>query len=239
MTEIKPFIFKQFKVEQDLVPMKVGTDGVLVGAWANLEGVSKTLDIGTGTGVISLILAQRLIGKAEIHAIDVDDKAIIQSSANFKNSPWPEKFEVHHSSIQEFGMTSNERFDLIISNPPFFTGGMLSENNDRNDVRHTIKLPHGDLLLAVSKLLKQDGSLAIILPYLQGLRFIEISESYRLFPIRITEVKSRMDKTVERLLIQFKKGKSLVMESELIIHADGDEFTNEYKSLTGDFYLKF
>lgn len=239
MTEIKPFIFKQFKVEQDLVPMKVGTDGVLVGAWANLEGVSKTLDIGTGTGVISLILAQRLIGKAEIHAIDVDDKAIIQSSDNFKNSPWPEKFAVHHSSIQEFGMTSTERFDLIISNPPFFTGGMLSENNDRNDVRHAIKLPHGDLLLAVSKLLKQDGSLVIILPYLQGLRFIEISESYRLYPTRITEVKSRTDKTVERLLIQFKKGKSLVMENELIIHADGDEFTNEYKSLTGDFYLKF
>ncbi|MEO5581230.1 MAG: methyltransferase domain-containing protein [Saprospiraceae bacterium] len=239
MTEIKPFIFKKFKVEQDLVPMKVGTDGVLVGVWAELGGVSKTLDIGTGTGVISLILAQRLSGKSEIHSIDVDDKAIVQSTNNFKNSPWPENFVVHHSSIQDFAMNSNDRFDLIISNPPFFTGGLLSENNDRNDVRHTIKLPHGDLLLAVSKLLKSEGSLAIILPYLQGLRFIEISESYRLYPFRITEVKSRMDKTIERLLIQFRKGKSMVLQNEIIIHSEGDEFSSEYKSLTRDFYLNF
>jgi tRNA1Val (adenine37-N6)-methyltransferase len=239
MTEIKPFIFKQFKVEQDLVPMKVGTDGVLVGAWVALDCVSKALDIGTGTGVISLILAQRLNEHPEIHAIDVDEKAILQASNNFKDSPWPEKFVIHHSSIQEFAMTSNEKFDLIISNPPFFTGGMLSENNDRNDVRHTIKLPHGDLLLAVSKLLKPSGSLAIILPYLQGLRFIEISESYRLYPFRIAEVKSRMDKTIERLLIQFRRDKSTVDQTEIIIHAEGDEFTKVYQALTSDFYLKF
>ena len=239
MSEIKPFIFKQFTVEQDLVPMKVGTDGVLVGAWSDLENTSTALDIGTGTGVISLILAQRMNEGAKIHTIDVDERAISQATKNFKNSPWPEKFVIHHSSIQEFAMTSGESYDLIISNPPFFTGGLLSENNDRNDVRHTIKLPHGDLLLAVSKLLNPKGSLAIILPYLQGLRFIEISASYKLFPKRITEVKSRIEKPVERLLIQFVKNKSTVIEDELVIHEEADEFTSAYKALTSDFYLKF
>jgi tRNA1Val (adenine37-N6)-methyltransferase len=239
MSEVKPFVFKQFIVEQDLVTMKVGTDGVLVAAWAEVSSADQVMDIGTGSGVIALILAQRTLPKAIIHSIDVDVNAIKQAAKNFSQSPWPQKFILHHSSIQEFARTSNDKFDLIISNPPFFTGGMLSENNDRNDVRHTTKLPHGDLLLAVSRLLRPTGSLVIILPYLQGLRFIEISASYRFYPARITEVKSRTDKPTERLLIQFVKQKCEIEKRELIIHAEGDEYTQEYKELTKDFYLKF
>ena len=239
MSESKPFIFKQFKVEQDQVAMKVGTDGVLVGAWVDIEGANDALDIGTGSGVIALILAQRMNEQAKIHTIDVDEKAILQAGINFELSPWPNKFVMHNSSIQEFAQRANERFDLIISNPPFFTGGMLSENNDRNDVRHTTKLPHGDLLLAVSKLLRSTGSLAIVLPYLQGLRFIEISESYRFYPTRITDVKSRTDKPIERLLIQFKKEKLPITYEELVIHSEGEEFSSRYKEITQEFYLKF
>lgn len=239
MSEVKPFVFKQFTVEQDLVTMKVGTDGVLVAAWADVSSADRAMDIGTGSGVIALILGQRTRPEAIIHTIDVDGNAIKQAAKNFDQSPWPYKFILHHTSIQEYARTSNDKFDLIISNPPFFTGGMLSENNDRNDVRHTTKLPHGDLLLAVSKLLRSTGSLVIILPYLQGLRFIEISASYRFYPGRITEVKSRVDKPVERLLIQFTKEKRQTVKEELIIHAEGDEFTPEYKELTKDLYLKF
>lgn len=242
MGEVKksePFRFKQFVVNQDLVAMKVGMDGVLVGAWADTKIGKSALDIGTGTGLIALIMAQRIGPGSEIHAIDVDDLAIKQAGDNFEASPWADVFTIHHQSIQEFSKYCSRKFDLIISNPPFFTGGMLSENNQRNDVRHTTKLPHGDLLQAVDRLLDDSGKLTLILPYLQGLRFMEISQTYRLFPHRITEVFGRAGKTVERILIDFTRSSQPQIKSELIIHSQGDDFTEEYKALTQDFYLKF
>ena len=239
MSEIKPFAFKQFKIHQDKVPMKVGTDGVLVGAWADLTAITQVLDIGTGSGLIALMMAQRLPSTARVHAIDVDEKAILQAKDNFDASPWPSKMEVYHQSIQDFARATDHRFDLIISNPPFFTGGMLSGSTPRDEARHTIKLPHGDLLWAVSKLLTPDGHLAIILPYLQGLRFIEISESYKLYPRRITEVKSKPEKSIERLLIQFGRQRSVTVMEELLIHNHENEYSEQYKSITKDFYLNF
>ncbi len=239
MAEVKPFRFKKFIVHQDKVSMKVGTDGVLVGAWVDIKNKSTALDIGTGSGVIALILAQRIGADAKIHAIDLDAVAIDQAEHNFILSPWSSQMHIHHDSIQHFAKATHLKFDLIISNPPFFTGGMLSEHNDRNDVRHTIKLPHGDLLLAVDKLLHPSGSLAIILPYLQGLRFIEIAALYRLFPGRITEVKTKSDKPIERLLIEFYRVEVTTITDELIIQNDILEYTDNYKMLTKDFYLNF
>lgn len=235
-----PFRFKQFAIEQDKVAMKVGTDGVLVACWADVSDTTKVLDIGTGTGVIALILAQRIGIRADIHAIDVDENAVLQASTNFKQSPWPSAFTILHESIQDFSKNQSMKYDLIISNPPFFTGGMLSENNDKNDVRHTTKLPHGDLLQAVDRLLAMDGRLVLILPYLQGLRFMEISTTYRLFPYKITEVITRKDKPVERVLIEFVRTPQAEIHSTLCIHdRDDDSFANEYKALTKDFYLNF
>ncbi len=239
MPDTKPFYFKQFHIHQDKVPMKVGTDGVLVGAWADVLHKKSALDIGTGSGVIAIMLAQRMGTEADIHAIDVDDFAIQQAQENFNHSPWPSRFVIHHQSIQSYAVESTIKFDLIISNPPFFTGGMLSDQNHRNEVRHTIKLPHGDLLLAVDKLLSPLGSLAIILPYLQGLRFIEISALYRLYPRRITEVKSRSEKSIERLLIEFGRTPSIPVQNELVIHSIDNQFSDAYKELTQDFYLNF
>lgn len=220
--------------------MKVGTDGVLLGAWVDVSERKMALDVGTGSGLIALILAQRTPSATAIHAVDIDPGAIEQATENFNHSPWKDRLSVHHESIQDFANHAHRKFDIIVSNPPFFTGGMLSEFNTKNDVRHTIKLPHGDLLRAVSRLLKRDGHLGLILPYLQGLRFIEISESYGLFPKRITEVRSRSEHPVERLLLElsYDKDPSPQIES-LVIHAEGNEFTEAYKSITSPFYLNF
>jgi len=236
----KPFLFKQFTVAQDKVTMKVGTDGVLLGAWVDIQDKKLALDIGTGTGLIALILAQRMQDNAVINAVDIDPGAIEQAKENFKSSPWGQRLFVHLDSIQEYSSRVDRDFDIIVSNPPFFTGGMLSEFNNKNDVRHAIKLPHGDLLRAVSRLLKPEGCLGLILPYLQGLRFIEISESYGLFPKRITEVRSRSDHPVERLLLELSYDRhQSPVTGNLVIHADGNEFTEDYKSLTRPFYLNF
>ncbi len=219
--------------------MKVGTDGVLIGAWVDVQNKRKALDIGTGSGLIALMLAQKMHEEAKVHAIDIAPEAIEQAGQNFLLSGWHHKTQLHLASIQDFARDSRDKFDLIISNPPFFNGGMLSPHDDKNEARHTIKLPHGDLLVAVNKLLAEDGSLAIILPYLQGLRFIEISESYRLYPSRITEVKSTPGKPVERIMIHFERTPNILLTDELIIQDEHQLFTDQYKELTSDFYLKF
>ncbi|MDZ4710032.1 MAG: methyltransferase [Saprospiraceae bacterium] len=236
----KPFFFKQFAVAQDKVTMKVGTDGVLLGAWVDIQEKTSALDVGTGTGLIALILAQRMKDTALVDAVDIDPGAIEQARDNFQSSPWAERLFVHQEAIQEYSNRVIRKYDIIVSNPPFFTGGMLSEFNTKNDVRHTIKLPHGDLLRAVSRLLLKEGSLGLILPYLQGLRFIEISESYGLYPKRITVVRTRADKPVERLLLELSYDRSITpIREELIIHADQTAYSEAYQALTRPFYLNF
>ncbi len=236
----KPFLFKQFAVAQDKVTMKVGTDGVLLGAWVDVLNKKSALDIGTGTGLIALILAQRLQDMALVDAVDIDPGAIEQARENFQSSPWADRLSVHQEAIQDYSGRVSRKYDIIVSNPPFFTGGMLSEFNNKNDVRHTIKLPHGDLLRAVSRLLLKEGSLGLILPYLQGLRFIEISESYGLYPKRITEVKSRLEKPVERLLLELSYDRSAAtITDSLVIHTENSDYSKAYQELTGPFYLNF
>jgi tRNA1Val (adenine37-N6)-methyltransferase len=236
----KPFQFKQFAVAQDKVTMKVGTDGVLLGAWVDVRDKKSALDIGTGTGLIALILAQRTDDLTFIDAVDIDPGAIEQAKGNFQSSPWAGRLAVHQEAIQDYSGKVARKYDIIVSNPPFFTGGMLSEFNDKNDVRHTIKLPHGDLLRAVSRLLKKEGSLGLILPYLQGLRFIEISESYGLYPKRITEVRTRVEKPVERLLLEFSYDRSVAtITDSLLIYTEDNDFSKAYRELTGPFYLNF
>jgi tRNA1Val (adenine37-N6)-methyltransferase len=236
---LQPFIFKQFSVAQDRVAMKVGTDGVLIGAWAQPGAHTTVLDIGTGTGLIALIMAQKIGPGARIHAVDIDPQAIEQARENFDRSPWPACFTLHHESIQDFASTAREKMDLIISNPPFFTGGFLSENQDRNRVRHATKLPHGELLLSVDRLLDKNGQLVLVLPYLQGLRFMEICQIYRLYPARICEVYTKSDKPCERLLIEFRRIPSEPVRSSLVIHTADGSYSDEYRSLTAAFYLHF
>lgn len=234
----QPFQFKQFAIHQDKCAMKVGTDGVLLGAWANTDGAKTILDIGTGTGVIAIMLGQRT-SDAQVHAVEIDDLAYEQAQYNMALTSWKDRMEVFHMPIQEYAKTATTIYNLIVSNPPFFSGGTFSHNQDRNSVRHTVKLPHGDLLAATRKLLAPEGKFCVILPVIEGLRFKELAQTYNFYCTKITNVKPKVDKPVERLLLQFEKTQKETQEDELIIQHDGrNEWTEEYMALTGAFYLK-
>ena len=233
----KPFRFKQFAIHQDDCSMKVGTDGVLLGAWADVSGTRQALDIGAGSGVIAIMLTQR---SPELRAtgVEIDEPSFHQAVSNMQQSPWSNRLEAVHSAIQDFSFSAEGKYDLVISNPPFFSGGTFSLNQDRNSVRHTIKLPHGDLLLSVQRLLSEDGRFCVILPYIEGLRFVELTATYKLHCTRMTEVLPRPGKPVERLLLQFERTFSELRKDTLLIHSgEGDAFSPEYTALTGDFYL--
>lgn len=234
----EPFQFKQFSIAQDKCSMKVGTDGVLLGAWANVEGAKRILDIGAGTGLIAIMLGQRNT-EAQIHAVEIDDLAFVQAQENMENAPWANRLSVFHQSIQDFSSTPAQSYDLIVSNPPFFSGGTFSFNQDRNSVRHTIKLPHGDMLRAVQKLLAKTGKFCVILPFVEGLRFQELAASYHFYCTRVTEVLPKANKPVERLLMQFELESSTPQRDQLIIQHEGpNEWTEAYQNLTRAFYLK-
>ena len=233
------FRFKSFTIEQDQCAMKVGTDGVLLGAWTTCHEHHQILDIGTGTGVIALMMAQRN-PIAEVHAIEIDSQAANQAKSNIEASQWSNRIKVLHKSIQEYWKEENHSFDHIVTNPPFFTGGTLSLSQDKTSVRHTTKLSHGDLLTAVRSLLSEDGTFSLILPNIEGYRCIELAKTYNLHPIRITEVYPDSKKPLERLLITFGRKESPHYPDQLYIRdTETGDFSDQYKELTKDFYLKF
>ncbi len=234
----EPFQFKKFAIEQNDCAMKVGTDGVLLGAWCDVSQATKALDIGTGSGVIAVMLGQRC--EAEIHGVEIDEAAYLQAKNNMENAEWGDRLSAKKAAIQDYAKLSRDEYDLIVSNPPFFSGGTFSDNQDRNNVRHTVKLGHGDLLIATRKLLAKDGKFCVILPLIEGLRFEEVAKSYALYCTKITEVKSRPDGSVERLLMQFEKTATDSIEKDdlAIYKAKGKAYSAEYIALTKDFYLK-
>jgi tRNA1Val (adenine37-N6)-methyltransferase len=238
LTKKGVFQFKQFEVAQDSSAMKVNSDGVLLGAWASCKGAESVLDIGTGTGVIALMAAQKN-PTAKVIGIEIDQDSCKQAEANFKKSPWHGNLSVVSDPIQKFGKESEMKFDHIISNPPFFSGGTLSDNQPKNIVRHTVKLSHGDLLLAIRRLLSPEGRVSIILPVIEGLRFIEIVERYRFFISRKTLMRPRAGKPAERILFEFRQSEVKKSEdNEIVMYEnEGKEYTAQYKELTGDFYL--
>jgi tRNA1Val (adenine37-N6)-methyltransferase len=234
-TTSKPFTFKQFIIEQDQCTMKIGTDAVLLGAWADVQNATSILDIGAGTGIIAIMSAQRN-AEARVVAVEIEASACQQARENMASTHWSSRLSVVQSSIQEYAQEATHGFDAIISNPPFFTGGTFSHNQDRNNVRHTIKLPNGDLLLAARKLLNPNGKFSVILPYIEGLRFVEMAKNYHLFCTRITEVMPKPDKGVERLLLEFGHIEKPIVKDILVLKQE-NEFSEEYVQLAGAFYL--
>ena len=231
------FRFKKFEISQDQCAMKINTDGVLLGAWANASQKSRILDIGTGTGVIAIMLAQRSDAK-EIVGVEIDALSYEESLQNMKSSAWSQHLFAVHKPIQEYAKTSKKKFDLIVSNPPFFTGGTFSSTQKRTLVKHTIKLPHNELLIAVKLLLELHGEFSLILPYIEGLRFVELAEQYNLYCKKICEVKSFQDSPIERLLLSFQRTKVKVERGTLYIRNRDGSYAEPYKTLTRDFYLK-
>jgi tRNA1Val (adenine37-N6)-methyltransferase len=234
------FKFKQFSIAQSDCAMKVGTDGVLLGAWTDCAGSNTILDIGTGTGVIALMIAQRN-ADADIMAIEIDEQAAQQAQHNVDQSDWSKKITVINQSIQDFQRENTQTFDHIVTNPPFFTGGTLSRSQDKSSVRHTTKLSHNDLLGAIRNLLTPSGTCSLILPDLEGYRCIELARTYNLYPHRVTEVYPDQSKPLERLMITLGKKEEgdYLIDKLYIRDQNTKDFSEQYKELTKDFYLKF
>lgn len=234
----KPFKFKQFEIYQDQTAMKIGTDGVLLGAWANVSSAQNILDIGTGTGVIAIMAAQRN-STSKIHAIEIDESAFLQASENISNCKWSKRISIQHSSIQEYVMNTSKKYDAIISNPPFFTNGTIPKGSNRENARHTSTLTQNEILHSVSILLNPNGIFSTVQPFIEGGELIKKATAYGLYCTQIVSVKSKKEKPVERLLLQFNKVKKECLKSQLIIQFEQrNDYTAAYINITKEFYLK-
>jgi tRNA1Val (adenine37-N6)-methyltransferase len=233
---LEPFRFKQFTVAQNFCTHKVGTDGVLLGAWVRIQGEDKSiLDIGTGCGVIALMLGQKSSPDTFIDAVEIEAMDVQQARENVTRSLWKEKIAVHHSALQQF--FPEKQYDLIASNPPFFMNSLLPAEERRSQARHTLQLSYEDVLGHSTRLLKKEGRLAVILPYLEGLKFIELARRFHLMPIRRTSFRARAHKPVERLLLELGYSGEQEQESEIILYSQGEVWSDDYLKLTADFYL--
>jgi len=232
------FVFKQFKISQDKCAMKVGTDAVLLGSWVNTSHAKTILDIGTGTGIIALMLAQK--SYARIDAIDIDKNAFEQATENVSFCNWKERIHVYQTSLQQYTLSCNDKYDLIVSNPPYFVDSSKAFEESRTNARHTDQLPFEDLLNGVLRLLNQTGKFYVILPTKESQVFREMAEEQKLFLTKLTRVITRTDKLEKRLLMKFEFTKKTISENSIVIEKDERHtYTDEYKELTKDYYLGF
>jgi len=214
--------------------MKVGTDGVLLGAWADVVG-NNVLDIGTGTGVIALMLAQRSID-TQITAIEIEENAFWQATDNVSNSKWNNRVEVVNTSLQDY--STSIQFNTIVSNPPFFNDSQKTPDSKRNFARHTDSLSFEELLKFTSENLSAIGKASFIIPFDSESDFLEISKNLNLFANRICRVKGTETSPVKRSLIELSFDKEDCKKSELVIEISRHVYTEDYINLTKDFYLK-
>lgn len=236
--DAKAFQFKKFSINQDRCAHKVGTDGVLLGAWANVsESDLSLLDIGTGSGLIAIMLAQRSATRAHIDALDIAADDVQQARENVLMSPWPEKVTVHHVALQDF--FPEKQYDLIVSNPPFFVRSLLPLDEKRSQARHTLELSFRDLLANVSRLLKPQGKFAVIMPSIAAAGFITLAGTHSLFPLRKCIFRARANKPPERSLVEFSERPGKTSDENLILYDDAsDRWSPSYRTLTSAFYLK-
>lgn len=233
------FEFKKFKIKQDKCAMRVSTDAVLLGAWVIPNGSTSILDIGTGTGVIALMLAQK--SNASILAIDIDKESTEQAKLNVAESIYSDKVNVVHASFQELVKTSHQKFNLIVTNPPYFIDSLKNTSETRSTARHTDSLSFEDLINGVKKLLDDKGKFCLILPKNEAALFREMAQLKGLYLSKLLRIRTRFEKESEkRHLMQFEFKESEFSESTLVIEKDSHRnYTQEYKDLTKDYYINF
>ena len=237
------FTFKQFQVNQDRCAMKIGTDGVLLGAWTPLiNNPFNILDIGAGTGILSLMLAQRSNAAPNnvgiIDAIEIDEDAYEQCVENFEASPWGDKLFCFHAGLDEFVDEPEDEYDLIISNPPFYTDDYKSDNTSRDLARFEDALPFEELIEAAALLLSDNGIFSVIIPFKEEERFVSMCKELDLFPLKITRVKGTPTSEIKRSLLAFCRIEQTALIDELVIEISRHNYTPEYIELTKEFYLK-
>lgn len=216
--------------------MKVGTDGVLLGAWVKIANKKKIIDIGTGSGLIALMLAQR--SEAKIDAIDIDASACIQAKENITASMFKDRIRAEHLSLQMFAGQSDEKYDLVVSNPPYFKSSLLSPVHERNLARHNDTLSIASLLRDSLKILSTEGCIALILPYDREEELNQQVATLQLFFCRKTYVRPLPEAGYKRILVEISRQELVCQQSELTIERARHQYTDEYMELTKDFYLK-
>jgi len=236
---LSTFRFKKFTITQDRCAMKVGTDGVLLGAWCPIDNNPySVLDIGAGTGILSLMLAQRS-NPLQIDAIEIDENAYEQCVENFESSPWGDRLFCFHAGLDEFVEEPEDKYDLIVSNPPFYAEDFKTENTARDLARFQDAMPFEDLVEAAHLLLSENGIFSVIIPNKEEEKFINLCAEFELYPIKITRVKGTPTTPIKRSLLAFKRYElSVLTADELIIETDRHQYTDDYIDLTKDFYLK-
>jgi tRNA1Val (adenine37-N6)-methyltransferase len=231
----KEFRFKKFSVHDERCSMKVGTDAVLLGAWVDVSGAQKILDVGTGSGVIALMLAQRSSDDAHIDAIEIGSQDADQAKENVAHSPWPEKISVFHKALQEFEPGCS--YDLIVSNPPFFNKSLLPPSERRARTRHTMSLSTEELLDHSLKMLNPTGKLALVLPYLEGNDLISLASMRGWHLIRQLAFFTRREKPQERWLFELGLVETTRVAEKLVLYDEAPSKSKFYIRLTRDFYL--
>ncbi|WP_434686103.1 tRNA1(Val) (adenine(37)-N6)-methyltransferase [Pseudanabaena minima] len=236
------FYFKQFAIAQDKCAMKVGTDGILLGAWAKLPENAQILDIGTGTGLLALMLAQRsqlsnTFSNTFIDAVEIDHDAYQQAKENIESSPWRDRINIDHASVQDWVIACSQQYDLIISNPPFFENAFKPSQNSRNLARHSDSLSQTDLLQIASQLLKPNGHLAVIYPTNLANNFLTKAQSFNLFCDRQVHVKPTPQSPVKRILLELSPTQYPTQTTMLTIEERKHLYTQDYIALVKDFYL--
>ncbi len=230
------FQFKQFTIFQALCTMKVGTDGVLLGAWTNVDHCQNILDIGTGTGLIALMLAQRN-ADANIKAIDINEECLHQAQQNVLGSPFSHQITVEKKSFSCYTKESEVKYDLIVSNPPYFQNSLKSPNQSRNYARHNDSLSFYEIISDGASLLTDFGRIALIVPHEFKQSLLEHAASVGLFVHRFTNVFPLSHKPAKRLLIELGKEEIKYAEDNLTIELSRHQYTDEFISLTKAFYL--
>ncbi|WP_418638051.1 tRNA1(Val) (adenine(37)-N6)-methyltransferase [Winogradskyella sp.] len=233
-----PFKFKEFTVHQDRCAMKIGTDGVLLGAWASIDhNPFSVLDIGAGTGILSLMIAQRSHA-GNIEALEIDAEAYEQCSENFENSAWADRLFCYHASLLEFVEEIEDEFDLIICNPPFYSEDYKTDNKTRDLARFNDAMPFEHLIFAAVNLLSETGVFSVIIPYKEEANIIDLASNAGLFLNRSLHVKGNPDTEIKRSLLEFSFQNTAKQTSNLIIETSRHQYTEDYINLTKDFYLK-
>ncbi|MFM7217225.1 MAG: tRNA1(Val) (adenine(37)-N6)-methyltransferase [Bacteroidota bacterium] len=229
------FHFKYFTIHQDKCAMKVGTDAVLLGSWVRTGQEQRILDIGAGSGIIALMLAQKSL--AEIDAIDIDEGAYLQARENFRISPWFERLEIIQSSLQDYATSCKKKYDLIVSNPPYFRQASKPLEEARTTARHADALSFSDLIDGVKLLLTPHGRFCVVLPFKEGMEFMDLAQSRGLFCHRLARIRTVADKPEKRLLMEFNRYFGLLTEEEIVIQEDDHRFSRQYIEMTKEYYI--
>jgi tRNA1Val (adenine37-N6)-methyltransferase len=229
------FTFKQFTIHQDQTAMKVTTDACILGAYTDVKDATNILDIGTGTGLLSLMLSQRSIAK--IDAIEINESAYNQAVINVNESIFKETIKVYNTSIQ--GFSTDNQYDLIVSNPPFFQNHLKSETVSRNNSLHTDTLSFEDLLSSVLSLLSSDGTFVVLLPMYESSVFEQLAISKELYPQKKLMIRHRKGSKILRIITTFGRIKKEIIHEELIIKNPDESYTTDFQALLKDYYLIF